>query len=632
MAITLTPGQQAAVEVDEGSYLIVAPPGSGKTEVLVRRILRLLEESRGETYRILAMTFTSKAADNMASRIRREQSDEAWRVMAATFHSFCLEILRRYGASIGIPPSVSVYESDEDRVQVLRDALLQEGYAPDQNEEEIKLILASIDRLRRDLVTPEATPPSKKVGEIRLQDAYFAYERLLQRFGAVDFDGILRSTHQLLTEYPNIGHHYRTIYKYLLVDEGQDTNLAQYEILRALCGEDFRNVFMVADRNQSMYGFAGASTHYLERFEKEFQAARINLTDNFRCAAEIVGIANSLISHSPRLSQSSKLMISAADAQGAVWALSYEDEESEATAVVDWALGLITSGLDPSWKHQLEDGQVKAEDICILGRSRYALTAIEKEFEAREVKVAIKTGEREFFDSDAYRVLYFGLRILANPLDVPSRRNLASQVDGPDSTNYLDLEPYKFFMLIAKRSSGPSKNIVELLAEVASLSQSVDKTMQQIDELAFGDPDADLEAELWISDKKALFELWRHYRIRVEKSERSLHGFLGHLSFSRRVALDDPGIRLLTIHAAKGLEFRAVGVVGMNEGTFPDFRSVSTNEAVDDERRNAYVAVTRAERVLLITRPRYRLTRYGNLRNQEESRFIREMDLKMSSD
>src|SRR3954469_6337399 len=292
-----TPEQAAVIALTEGAHLVTAPPGSGKTQVLTQRIVRLLTESRGQSFRILALTFTTKAAENMRVRIETEAGDEWRRVTTATFHSFCLDVLQHYGEHIGITGDLTIYENEDDRIEALARGLTDEGILvgrTDQDVKSLRQLLQKIGRLKRDLVPPsavQAEPDDEKIA--RTDVAYAAYDRTLHLFNAVDFDDLLGLAYPLFIEAPGVARHYRRLYRYILVDEAQDPSRAQYEVLRALCGSEQRNVMMVADADQYIYRFAGASDQFLKRFLVDFEAERHRLSLNFRCAEAVVSVANS---------------------------------------------------------------------------------------------------------------------------------------------------------------------------------------------------------------------------------------------------------------------------------------------------------------------------------------------------
>lgn len=354
-----TSDQQRVINLDEGMYLVTAPPGSGKTQILVERSIRLLSESAGGSFRILALTFTTRAADELRERVAAGVAAEWHRMTTCTFHAFALDVLRHYGERIEVGPQLTVFENEDDRLESLAQALTDEGYGLGREADDLRVlraILAEISRLKRALVPPSAAPRAKEQG-IEIDVAYQAYARKLRQLRAVDFDDLLLLTNELFAEHPRVAQHYRRMYRYVLIDEAQDTSRAQYELLRSLLGDEHRNVLMVADADQAIFAFAGSDFRYLERFQQDFGAQRLELTSNFRCAAQIVVAASRLISHNPEARRPP--VTPARDAEGHCEVLELEDEGAEAGSVVAGVNRLLAGGLDPTW---LSEGETLRSD------------------------------------------------------------------------------------------------------------------------------------------------------------------------------------------------------------------------------------------------------------------------------
>jgi len=624
---TPTTEQRSLIALDGGCFLVIAPPGSGKTTVLTERVARIIANP-AETFRVLALTFTNKAADNMRGRLFARVGEHSSRVSACTIHSFCLEALRNYGDSVGISESVSIYENENDRIAALLRGLVDEGIyqeGTEANERALSNILKSISALKRDLVPPEEAPQTLEEGIVPLGTAYAAYDRTLRLFGAMDFDDILFFAYRLFSGTPRVVKQYRRVYRYVVVDEAQDTNIAQYEVLRALCGDSLRNVMLVADADQSIFRFAGATTKNLLRFEKEFGATRLGLTQNFRCAGKIVAAANALIAHNTSRITTGNHMMSAVLATGIVEAGSYPNEAAEASAALAIADHLVSRGLDAAWCYPGEIASLAAEDICVLGRTRYALAPFLQCIEAAGRPFQFSAGRDGLFESDAFVGFEAALRLVHNPADVLARRSLARQSssgvggasDGAPLKLLIDQLPgwqrHAFAPLVALVTAPP--NLEAALVEVIARTRAA----------SFNDEE---ERATVLSDADILEKRWAGFRS-TYGTDATVARLLGDIALAGRGGIDGPGIRVLTIHAAKGLEFRAVVLVGMNEDTFPGYRT-KTPEEFDDERRNAYVAITRAERALFLLRPRSKVMPWGDTRPQRISRFLAEANIVMS--
>jgi DNA helicase-2/ATP-dependent DNA helicase PcrA len=624
--VILTDEQEHVVGLREGSFLVLAPPGTGKTEVIAQRIVRLLADSQGGSFRALALTFNNRAAAAMRRRVRERLRRDTWRATVETYHSFYLDILRHYGHLIGVPPEVTVYDTVDSRIHALRQGLMDEGFVLTEQEfdrQEAERVLDNISRMKRSLVTPAAAPTRATGLGVSLREAYDAYEGALRRNGAVDFDGMLTRTYELLTEHPQVADHYRRMYRYILVDEAQDTSTVQFEILRTICGETHRNVFMVADPDQLINRWMGADRKNLDRFVTEFGATTFHLSTNFRCADRIVEAANRLLARDAKTPP----IVPSGRAAGAVLTGSYADERVEATAVVDWITRLRNDGLPKEWLAEVEDAEVPPSQLAILARSRLHLREVLAVLDARHVPYVFRAGDVGPFDSTVYRVVLDALRVLANPRDLALRRTLFGSVGEEVDATGDDLETVTsdvshFLTVVAERDSVGARELIACLASGSDISSTMAIATEALLEEA---AESDL-AELLRADRELLASRWAAYKNATESRNLSWSGVV--MSILDEPREDPDAIRVSTAHAAKGLEFRAVALVGMNDGSFPDFRNTDDPDDLASERRLAYVAATRASRALLLTRPRARSTRYG-ARAQTPSRFLDEMGLQV---
>jgi DNA helicase-2/ATP-dependent DNA helicase PcrA len=623
--VALTPEQEELVALREGSFLVLAPPGAGKTEVIAQRVVRLLAESQESDFRVLALTFNNRAASSMRARVVERLGGDSWRATVETYHAFYLGVLRNYGAPVGVPPEVTVYDTDDARVEALAQGLEDEGLILGRDaidRQDALAILTAISALKRNL-TPAAAAEGHVAG-IALQQAFAAYDRVLIRNGAIDFDSVLSRAYELLTQRPQVAKHYRRIYKYILVDEAQDTSSVQFELLRALCGDEHRNVFMVADPDQLINRWLGADQANLERFKRDFNAAEYKLSTNFRCSDAVVSLANKLLrDESGALG---KPIQPCRDSSGWVGAASFRTAEAEAEAAVGWLVGILENGLDPQWLAPGESTVVQPSQAAVLARSRLQLSAVLEALDAQGISYAFRTGDTGPFETPLYRCLLDAMRVKANPRDVAIRRTLvaatrpfsdATQVVAP--ADNLDAEG--FLGAVAQSLRGDLRRLMERMASAADMAAALAAVATPTDAEAVADP----QAELLRLDRELLQERWRQYSVAHESRAWDWSGVV--MALTEEPKAERTGVRVCTVHAAKGLEFRAVALVGFNEGSFPDFRNVSSVDELAGERRLAYVAMTRAARALFITRPRSRRTRYGNVRAQEPSRFLVELGL-----
>jgi DNA helicase-2/ATP-dependent DNA helicase PcrA len=383
---------------------------------------------------------------------------------------------------------------------------------------------------------------------------------------------------------------------------------------------------LVADADQSIFQFAGATTKNLLRFESELGAQRRGLSQNFRCAQSIVAAANTLIAHNPGRITTGAEMTSAVLASGHIEGTSYRDEGAEAEAAIGIVDNLLSKGLDPAWCYAGEITAVEPEDICILGRSRYVLGEVLAALESAGRHFQFSAGRDSLFESPVFACFEAALRLVHNPADTLARSSLAKAAAdsrAPASGGDTPLES-----LVRRLSPWRSAALLSLVALEAGRVELGDAIAAVLASIRGADIQGEDERATSLADANALEKRWADFR-KALGSEASVSRFLGDLALAGRGGIDGPGIRVLTIHAAKGLEFRAVVLVGMNEGSFPDYRSHSDDE-IADERRNAYVAITRAERALYLSRPRIRITPWGEPKAQRVSRFVAQAGLTLT--
>ncbi len=635
----LTAQQTAVVHLQGGAHLLTAPPGSGKTEVLVRRIIRLLAESPRDTFRILALTYTVRAAGELKERIRESVADrDQWRVNASTFHSFALDLLQNYGAPVGLKKPITVISSIEDKRILLTPSIEDSPYLAGSHGRETvtdthwKTLFSEIALRKTNLDPPRFGDGERALnGLISLHDAYYAYEAALADSGSVDYEGMICQAVHLLRVDPWVGMHLRRQYRHTLVDEGQELTHGQYELLKEMCGEGNRNVFVVADVDQSINSFAGGRPTFLKEFAHDFEARRSHLTEHFRSAKAIVAVLQSLRNNfSKQIKQPLQLDLpkNAHLASGWVGARSYSTEHCEASAVSEWIVTLLEEGLDRSWTHEGESPEVAHEDICLLGRNRYSLDAGVTMLKNEGIPVVVSTERGALFESRLGRSGYYILQLTQNLGDLPARTRLLTEIEGMSLQAHSGENLTEMTPALRQWADGGNlpREFVEALIATSTARPNGLGTVSKLVEI---NSEWDEEGTgAWYRDQQLLDQLLRQYELRTSAPNRSLTGFLRMLSRMEQAPLTEPGVRALTPHRARGLGFKVVVVLGMNEGTLPDYRATTDNE-LNEERRVAYVAASRASRALLFTRPRRRVSRYGKPYLCQESRFIKEMGLTM---
>ena len=611
----LTPDQQDVVNARARTTLVIAPAGSGKTEVLIRRIERLLDESPGDSFRLLAVTFTVKAADELKSRVSRSVGEEAWRVDANTIHGFALDWLQRSGQPVGISPDVVVYAQSRDCVDLLRRFLdsVEESHFDDRT---LLDILEQINDLRTSLVKPSEAPNQSFNGSsFQLPELYEAYLTALDDAGGSDFPGMLVKLLDLFEADPAVLRRIQRTYHQILVDEGQDLTHAQAELLRRIVG-DALELFVVADDRQSINGWAGGGMQWAQMLVGP-NHQRFELQHNFRCATRILSLSRQVAHHfnPPRTDGGTP----PGAPEGMLLTREAEDSAEEAQIVVDWVDGLVLKGVDSSLLVPGEEPRVTAEDIAVIARTRYGLDDVQEELRTRGYQVSVQVDSGSFLSSSEARLFYALLEVRANENNRPALRRIEEELfnilgDYPE----LPEEQYNLTDVLRAVSGTPSHSIVEL---VSRSTLDADGLEELIGALRHG-------AYFLEPDLKQLVGWWIEYRASTALQDRNVGGFLRYLLRVQQTRPDQPGIRLTTTHRSKGLEFHAVAVVGLTQGAFPDYRSLRDKEAIEAERRAFYVSITRASRALLLTWPQKRRTRYGE-RTAEPSQFLHEAGLQV---
>lgn len=614
--IRLSKTQHQVVEFGEGPLLVVAGPGTGKTRVLTERVRRLLSIAR-EHFRVLALTFTNKAAREMEERLD-DLGELGSRAFIGTLHGFCLDMLSDRGKPVGVTSTPQIFEQFSDRRQVLAEAVAADPLlnhelmtAGDIKQRTRKLDqwLRAISKVKnRPITIPEITDPLEQ----RIFDAYNAG---LKASGAFDFDDLLLLAYRLLTENEKIASFYRRLYRFVCIDEAQDLNEAQYAVLKALCGSEFKNVMMVGDPNQSIYGFTTSSPKYMQDFARAFHATKITLDENFRSSKVVVEIAHAL---EPSYSVKGQLPI-----KGNAELLIGNNEEGEARLVADEIQRLCKEG------HPDIEGPITPASCAVLGRTRYTLLAIEKELASREVPYFRRVTSLHENQSKLADDFQLALRTLANPRDQLHMAALLKRWDLKLEDEIFS-EPAQVVALMAEcaklTGEARSKAIAEAIKLVAISSTSLD-IMPAIDVLRkHGDTLCSNERGSIYDDTEVMMREWDQYLRSGPSQSRTLPGFLSSMALGTTQQIKSDGAAaLLTVHSSKGLEFEVVFVVGMADGVFPDYRAQNKPSEMAEERRNAFVAVTRSRRLLYFSYPKQRLMPWGDTWSSKPSPFLNQI-------
>ena len=609
--------QIEAVKTIDGPVLVMAGAGSGKTKVLTTRIAYLIEEGI-PSYNILAITFTNKAATEMRDRVSNLIGDVS--SFIGTFHSLGVRIIRENHDILGLPNNFTIIDSDDTNTIIKK--LLKEmnldskQYSPSYVRNRISFIKnqmltdGELDRLFN-------TPMDKVVVEV-----YHRYNNKLKTSASVDFDDLLLLPVNLFKERKDILEYYQDKYRYILIDEYQDTNPVQYK-LSVMLSNKYKNIFVVGDMNQSIYAFRQADFRNISNFEKDFKGAKvIKLEHNYRSTNNILSAANEVIKHNTER-KDLKLFSDNGDGVKIKYMRAY-DEKHEIALVID------------EIKHLLSEGY-KNEDIAILYRTNAQSRAIEDVFLAKGIPYKV-FGSYYFYNRKEIKDLISYLRLIYNPHDeISLRRVINTPKRGIGESAIAAIEErakqqnISMFDALETRKELEFKEIIEDLikrSESLSLTELIDEVLE------CSGMKKELESSKALEDEIRLENLMEVKSITASFEERTGSANLG--DFLEEVSLiadisnhteDGDVVTLMTLHSAKGLEFPVVFLVGMEEGLFPHNMSLMENN-LEEERRLCYVGITRAKERLYLTNAKRRML-YGKENMNIPSRFISEIDEKL---
>lgn len=617
MSLNLTPSQLEVVNHDDGAIAVEAGPGSGKTRVLTERIRRLLARP-DENFRILALTFTNKAANEMTERLA-SVPEIAERSFIGTMHSFCVEVLANRGKSVGIDGLPNIYENYSDRKQILRNAVLAnpDAYAliqaAGEPKEQNKLLdywLGEISDSKNKLII------SEMIDDPGFRNVYDLYDGAIRACGAIDFDDLLLLTYRVFEERPAVASFYRRQFRFICVDEAQDLNEAQYRVLCALCGKEYFNVMMVGDPKQAIFTFTGASPKYLDQlFPKDFNAKKIELRENFRSSELVIAAAQAL---SPTYVAKEVFPI-----KGEVKIYRCEDEVDEANFVAQQIRQLCQNG------HPDVEGEITVERCAVLGRNKFVFGKTIEVFEAEGIPFHKKLSTANVESGSELVTLFeLALRILANPLDRLHVAMLAKACKAGDTADEvyagLDLREMTgmdVLMNLKKLAVGHHASPVCKAVESLQWSPSDFKLIPALNSLEESSKGFDDETRnRVVQDIKDWRQHWNYFVRAEHGGAHSLGSFLSQVALGTTQQPKLEGVALLTVHSAKGMEFDVVFIIGMNDGTFPDYRA--RGPALEEEKRNAFVAVTRSRRILYLTYPEEKMMPWGDVKAQNQSPFL----------
>jgi DNA helicase II / ATP-dependent DNA helicase PcrA len=625
--------QQAAVKTTEGPLLIMAGAGSGKTRVLTHRIAYLIAEKHVAPWNILAITFTNKAAREMKERVQALLGGAAEEVWISTFHSMCVRILRRDIDRIGINRNFSILDTT-DQLSVIKNILKEKNIDPKKFEP--RTILGTISSAKNELLTPEKfAKRASSYYEKIVSDVYEEYQQRLLRNHSLDFDDLIMTTIQLFERVPEVLEYYQYKFQYIHIDEYQDTNHAQYMLVKMLAAR-FQNICVVGDADQSIYRWRGADIQNILSFERDYPNAKVILLEqNYRSTKRILQAANEVIENNINR-KPKRLWTENPEGKKIVY---YEamNEADEAQFVA----GKI--------KEYVDGGKRRYSDFAILYRTNAQSRIIEEVFLKSNIPYQI-VGGLKFYDRKEIKDILAYLRVIANPNDdisllriinVPKRGVGASSLD--KIVRYASENELSIFEALAELehiglSARIAASLLEFrrqleqwaqLQEYVSVTELVEEVLDKSGYREMLKAENTLEAQSRLENIDEFLSVTKHFENVSE--DKSLIAFLTDLALISDIdqlneanGNSEDSVVLMTLHSAKGLEFPVVFLIGMEEGIFPHNRSLDDEDEMEEERRLAYVGITRAEEELFLTSAQMR-TLFGNIHVNPVSRFIREI-------
>jgi DNA helicase-2/ATP-dependent DNA helicase PcrA len=626
----LNPEQRRAVEATEGPLLIQAGAGSGKTKTLTHRIAYLIATNKATPYNILAVTFTNKAAKEMRARVAQllgaSADNRSFMPYMGTFHGICVRLLRQDGESAGIPRTFVIFdESDRQAAikQVSKQLMLDEKAFP------ARLLAGLISSAKNDMTTPaEYAQTANSPAQQAAARVFPLYEKALHDASALDFDDLINKTVELFKTQPAIRAKWQQQFRYIMIDEYQDTNAAQYQLVNLLTNEH-KNIAVVGDDWQSIYSWRGADFRNILKFEKDFKNCTvIKLEQNYRSTKNILDAAHAVITKNSQRSDK-QLWTEAGDGLP-VQLLQVSGERAEAEAIIR----RIRNGVDASRRHY--------HDYAVLYRTNAQSRSIEEAFVHYGIPYRVVGGVR-FYDRKEIKDIIAYLRVIFQPEDrvsferivnIPARGigakslqnfNAWQQASGLSLLQGLqqvgqcdDLTPK------ARTALGELGDIIASLrtvSEDASVSGLIDSLLRRIDYLNYlsdGTPQGEARQE----NAKELLSVAQEYQ------DEGLAGFLEEVALVSDLDgtdFNNDAVTLMTLHAAKGLEFPVVFMAGLEESIFPHSRALYDQHEMEEERRLCYVGMTRARQELYMTYASSRML-YGGVQHNPPSRFLSEID------
>ena len=621
--------QKEAVLNTDGPCLVIAGAGSGKTKVLTHKIAYLMAEKNIKPWNILAITFTNKAANEMKQRVENLVGEAAKDMWIGTFHSICVRILRKTIDRIGFDSSFLIFDTSDQKTLIkecMKTLKIDDKMFTD------KSVLAEISNGKNEMLEPKAYMV-KYAGDFRREkigEIYELYQKRLKENNAIDFDDIINFTIKILTENPDILEYYSEKFKYILVDEYQDTNKAQFTLVTILASR-YGNITVVGDNDQGIYSFRGADISNILNFEKDYPGTKIiKLEQNYRCTGNILNAANAVIKHNENKYE--KKLWTQNDEGELPTIHRADDEYDEGRYIVEQI------------NHLKREEYFKNSDFVILYRMNSQSRAIEEILRREDIPYKI-VGGLKFYERKEIKDIISYLRLIYNPSDnISLKRVINEPKRGIGKTSVDNVQEISentgtsMFEIIKNaeqyglnRLKANSQEFINLIEEMRSkindlsISEIIKETLNKSGYVKALEAEDTTEAESRIQNLEEFLTVAIEFE--EQEAENSLADFLEGITLSSDIdgmEETEDSVTLMTLHSAKGLEFNTVFLVGMEEGIFPGYKSIGEPKELEEERRLFYVGITRAKRYLYLTCSRKR-TIFGSTSYNAISRFVNEI-------
>jgi DNA helicase II / ATP-dependent DNA helicase PcrA len=612
--IKLSDEQKALVHYNEGegALLVVAAAGSGKTRILTERVNYLLTKKEGN-FSVLCLTFTTKAAQEMKERLQNVPTITK-RAFIGTIHEFALQVLISKRHVLGFDDVPHIIDREQDQKELIEQVFLDNPILANEykllddkgKKEKISDAFFMINQYKRALQSSELTDLELLI--------FQHYNQLLQEQNMIDYNDILYYAYKLFSENQASARVYQRIYRYILVDEAQDLSYAQYHLIKAICGVENKNVFMVGDPNQAIHSYAGANTKFmLDDFIRDFDTKKEEIKQNFRSSKKVIELANKIMLNGSRPED--------AHYTGKAAIFSFENSTKEA----EWILSDIKQMIINKLDNEEIEGVISLDKIAILARNRFVFLPFEELMENDDFfknnYFIKKSADGIELETNFMKIFDLGTRIICNPNDQLHFREIFKilKISSQNlTTNTLE----QLFSLNENIDNCLKVSILievwQKLLQNENMSDALNNLSVQIQQ---NETIRENLKDYILNDIEYYRIVWRTFLKDSNNANKSLVGFRQFVAMGINNSHKNKGLTLATVHTVKGLQYDIVYIVGMKEGAFPDFRA-ETEEKLKEEKNIAYVAVTRAKRWIYLTFPKTITTKWGNTRLQTKSRFI----------